>query len=95
MQGPCIHLPTSTTTPTLMADKSMVDEFKVEESMADKLYNSVTHGIYNYVMDLITCNSLIDSDFIYLKPILYDVISNSSRMMSLVFTVYVIVRCVI
>ena len=46
-------------------------------------------------MDLITCNSLIDSDFILLKPILYDVISNSSRMMSLVFSVYVIVKCVI
>ena len=40
LQGPCINLPTSTATPTPMADKSMADEsmadeFKVEESMAD------------------------------------------------------------
>ena len=40
LQGPCIHLPKSTATPTpmadeSMADESMADEFKVEESMAD------------------------------------------------------------
>ena len=31
LQGPCIHLPTSTATPTPMADESMADE-----SMADE-----------------------------------------------------------
>ena len=35
LQGPCINLPTSTATPIPMADESMADEFKVEESMAD------------------------------------------------------------
>ena len=35
LQGPCINLPTSTATLTPMADESMADEFKVEESMAD------------------------------------------------------------
>ena len=30
-----IYLYTSTATPTPMADESMADEFKVEESMAD------------------------------------------------------------
>ena len=44
LQGPCIHLPKSTTTPTPMADESMGDEFKVEESMADNT-PSVAHGI--------------------------------------------------
>ena len=29
LQGPCIHLPKSTATPTPMADESMADEFKV------------------------------------------------------------------
>ena len=49
LQGPCIHLPTSTATPTPMADESMADEyiadkFKVEESMADN-----TQGGYDKV----------------------------------------------
>ena len=30
LQGPCIHLPTSTATPTPIADESMADQFKVE-----------------------------------------------------------------
>ena len=47
LQGPCIYLPTSTATPTPMADESMADEFKVEESMADNtLYNSVACNIH-------------------------------------------------
>ena len=36
LHGPFIHLPTSTATPTPMADKSMADEFKAQESMADE-----------------------------------------------------------
>ena len=44
LQGPYIHLPTSTATLTPMADESMADEFKVEESMADNTI-PLAHGI--------------------------------------------------
>ena len=53
LQGPCINLPTSTATPTPMADESMAgesmaDEFKVEESMADNTipWRTRAHGIH-------------------------------------------------
>ena len=36
LQGPCIHLPKSTATPTPMADESMADESMADESMADE-----------------------------------------------------------
>ena len=36
LQGPCINLPTSTATPTPMADESMADESMTDESMADE-----------------------------------------------------------
>ena len=36
LQGPCINLPTSTATPTPMADESMADESMADESMADE-----------------------------------------------------------
>ena len=53
LQGPCIHLPTSTATPTAMADESMVDEsmaaeFKVEESMATIQFRGAWHTYISY-----------------------------------------------
>ena len=46
LQGPCIHLPTSTATPTPMVDESMADEFKVEESTAENTYNYTYNVIH-------------------------------------------------
>ena len=46
LQGPCIHLPTSTATPTPIADESMADEFKVENPWPTIQFRSAWHSAY-------------------------------------------------